>query len=216
VNRLRPRLLVLVLAVFVLLLGAASCGIPSDDQPRAIPEGALPEQAREPHGTGTTSTTIRQDSTQNQTIYLVTGSEQQQRLMPVTVGVTVPGDPAQLPQLTLEQLIATRPDDVGLAGQAENKLPSDVRVLDAVVQPDGVLDLNLSSLGVENARLRLAMAQIVFTATDLKTSGIQSVRVSIDGVPAAVPTQSGSADPGTPIMRTDYADLDPQIAQPAE
>ncbi len=85
-----------------------------------------------------------------------------------------------------------------------------------MVQPDGVLDLNLSSLGVENARLRLAMAQIVFTATDLKTSGIQSVRVSIDGVPAAVPTQSGSADPGTPIMRTDYGISILRSTQPAE
>jgi spore germination protein GerM len=205
-----------VLAVSVLPLGAAGCGIPSDDEPRAIPEGAVPEQAREPRGSGSTSTTIRPDATQDHTIYLVTGSEQQQRLQPVTVGVTVPGDPAQLPRLTIERLIATRPDDVGLAGQATNQLPSDVRVLDATVQPDGVLDLNLSSLGVENARLRLAMAQIVFTATDLKTSGITSVRVSIDGVPAAVPTQSGSAEPGAPIMKTDYGDLDPQVAQPTE
>ena len=88
-------------------------------------------------------------------------------------------------------------------------------MLDAVVQPDGVLDLNLSSLGVENARLRLAMAQIVFTATDLKISGITSVRISIDGQPAAVPTQSGSADPGASIMRSDYGDLDPLVDQPA-
>lgn len=211
---LSPRLL--VLAVLALLMFAASCGIPSDDEPRAIPEGAVPEQAREPRGSGSTSTTIRPDLTQDQTIYLVTGTEQAQRLQPVSVGVTVPGDPGQLPRLTIEKLIATRPEDVGLAGTATNQLPSDVRVLDAVVQPDGVLDLNLSSLGVENARLRLAMAQIVFTATDLTTSGITSVRVSIDGVPAAVPTQSGSAEPGAPIMKTDYGDLDPQVDKPAE
>ena len=210
-RRLSPRLL--VLAVFVLFLFAASCGIPSDDEPRAIPEKALPEQAVEPPGSGSTSTVIPAD-TQDQTIYLVTGSEQQQRLQPVTVGVTVAADRAQLPRLTIEKLIATRPVDVGLAGTATNQLPSDVRVLDAMVQPDGVLDLNLSSLGVENARLRLAMAQIVFTATDLKISGINSVRISIDGQLAAVPTQSGSADPGASIMRSDYSDLDPLVDQP--
>jgi spore germination protein GerM len=213
VTRLSAR----VLAVLVVVaFGAAACGIPSDDEPRAIPEQAVPEQARQPRGTGSTSTTVRPSATQDQTLYLVGGTDQQQKLVPVSVPVVVPGDPTALPRVTIEKLINTRPEDVGLAGQVTNQLPSDVQVLDATVQPDGVLNLNLSSLGVENARLRLAMAQIVFTATDLKTSGIQSVRVSIDGQAASVPTQSGSADPGTPITKNDYADLDPQLQQPSE
>jgi hypothetical protein len=205
-----------VTIVVAVLLGAAACGIPSDDEPRAIPEGALPEQAREPRGTGTTSTTSRTGSTLDQTLYLVTAEDAQDRLVPFAGPVPAPTDPSQLPRLTLEALIETRPENVGLAGVATNQLPSDVRVIDAIVQPDGVLNLNLSSPGVEGARLRLAMAQIVFTATDLKSSGITSVRVSFDGVPAAVPTQSGSADPGTPVTKNDYADLDPQITLPAE
>ena len=49
------------------------------------------------------------------------------------------------------------------------------------MQPDGVLNIDLSSLGIESSRLRLAIAQIVFTATDLRSSGITSVLVSIDG-----------------------------------
>jgi spore germination protein GerM len=202
-----------VTIVVAVLIGAAACGIPSDDEPRSIPEGALPEQVREP---GTTSTTSRTGSTLEQTLYLVTADEAQDRLVPLAGQVASPTDPSQLPRLTLEALIQTRPENVGLAGVATNQLPSDVRVIDAVVQPDGVLNLNLSSLGIEGARLRLAMAQIVFTATDLKSSGITSVRVSIDGVPAAVPTQSGSADPGTAVTKDDYADLDPQITLPAE
>ncbi len=212
-NRTAARVLVVVLAV---VFGAAACGIPSDDQPRAIPEQAVPEQARQPRGTGTTSTTVRPSATQDQILYLVGGPDQQQKLVPVSVPVVVPGDPTALPRVTIEKLINTRPEDVGMAGQVTNQLPSDVQVLDAVVGADGVLDLNLSSPGVENARLRLAMAQIVFTATDLKSSGITSVRVSFDGTPIVVPTQTGSADPGTPITKADYADLDPQLQQPAE
>jgi spore germination protein GerM len=207
------RVLIVVAAV---LIGAAACGIPSDDEPRSIPEGALPEQAREPRGTGTTSTTSRTGSTQQQTLYLVTADEAQDRLVAFTGEVPAPTDPSQLPRLTLEALIQTRPENVGLAGVATNQLPSDVRVIDAIVQPDGVLNLNLSSLGIESSRLRLAMAQIVFTATDLKSSGITSVRVSIDGEPAAVPTQSGNAESGAPVSKLDYASLDPQIALPAE
>ena len=88
-------------------------------------------------------------------------------------------------------------------------------MLDAVVQPDGVLDLNLSSLGVENARLRLAMAQIVFTATDLKTQRHQQ-RPRLDRRPARGGTDAvGNAEPGASIMRSDYGDLDPLVDQPA-
>ena len=107
-------------------------------------------------------------------------AEAEERLVPFP-GQVLSADPSQLPRLTLEALIQTRPENVGLAGVATNQLPSDVQVIDANVQPDGVLNLNLSSLGIESSRLRLAMAQIVFTATDLKSSGINSVRVSIDG-----------------------------------
>lgn len=191
--------------------GMAACGIPSDDHPRAIPEQGLPTQAVEPRGTGSTSTTAAPNATQVQTLYLVGGSDQQQRLIPVSVAVPVPADPGLLPRATIEKLIATRPEDVDKTGQATNQLPSDVQVLSAEVQPDGVLDLDLSDLGVENARLRLALAQIVFTATDLKLNGITGVRVSIGGVPAQVPTQSGSVEPGTVLTKADYPDLDPQV-----
>ena len=203
-----------VIVVAAVLIGAAACGIPSDDEPRSIPEGALPEQVREPGGTGATSTTSRTGATSEQTLYLVS-AEAEERLVPFP-GQVLSADPSQLPRLTLEALIQTRPENVGLAGVATNQLPSDVQVIDANVQPDGVLNLNLSSLGIESSRLRLAMAQIVFTATDLRSSGINSVRVSIDGELAAVPTQSGNADPGTPVSKSDYADLDPQITLPAE
>ena len=73
--------------------------------------------------------------------------------------------------------------------------------------------LNLPSLEPKG---RLAMAQIVFTATDLKTLCINAVRLFVNGATASVPTQSGSADAGTRVMRSDYADLDPQLQQPAE
>jgi spore germination protein GerM len=207
-----------VLAV-VLVVGAAAsavaCGIPSDDHPRAIPEAAVPQQAR---GSGTSSTTLPPNGqTQSQTIYLVGGSTEQPRLVAVSVPVPAQTDPSLLAQATIQRLIETRPEDLGRSGET-NQIPSSVRVLGATVGSDGVLELNLADAlsQVESARLRLAMAQIVFTATDLKTSGINSVRVLINGQPASVPTQSGSAEAGQPVMRSDYPDLDPQLPQPSE
>lgn len=209
----------ILLVLVAIALGASACGIPSDDEPRAIPEQAVPEQAREPRGTGTTASTASPNAqTQDQTIYLVGGSTEQPRLVAVSVPVAALTDPSQLAQATIQQLISTRPEDVGQSGMATNQIPSSVEVLGATVGSDGVLELNLTdSLSqVESARLRLAMAQIVFTATDLKASGINAVRLLVNGQTASVPTQGGSADAGQPVSRSDYADLDPLLPQPAE
>src|SRR5690606_5193084 len=143
----------------------AACGLPSDDEPRAIPEDALDEQVAGPRATNPPPSRPSTPTTQ-QAVYLVTGTSPE-RLIPAPVPVEQPSNPALLPRLVIEALVHTRPADVGLAGIAINQLPSDVAVLDATVQPDGVLDLNLSALGIEGANLRLAMAQIVYTATEL-------------------------------------------------
>jgi spore germination protein GerM len=200
-------------------IGASGCGIPSDEQPRAIPEAAVPEQAREPRGTGTTaSTALPSTPTQEQMIYLVGGSPEQPRL--VQTGVQVPSstDAGTLAANTIQQLIGTRPEDVGLAGNATNQIPSSVQVVSARIQPAGVLDLDLTLelSQVESERLRLAIAQIVFTATEPPTSGISGVRFFINGAEGTVPTGSGSSTEGQPVSRADYAEFDPQLQPPAE
>jgi len=186
-------------------LAAGACGISSDDQPRAIPDPALPEQVLEPRGEDTPTTSSPAGTSQQETIYFVTGPDTQERLVPAEVSIEGPVDPAQLPRRVIDRLIQTRPEDVGLAGTATNKLPSDVQVLDAVRQPDGVLDLNLTQLGIEGASLRLAMAQIVFTATDL--TNINSVRIFIDGNAASVPTPQGDVE--GPVSPSNYGNLNP-------
>lgn len=210
------RTVLAIVAAVATAMGAVACSIPSDDQPRAIPEAAVPEQAR---GSDSSSTTVSPSGqTQAQTIYLVGGSTEQPRLVPVSVPVPAQSDPSLRAQATIQRLIATRPEDVGRAGTVTNQIPSSVQVLGATVGNDGVLELNLTEplSQVESARLRLAVAQIVFTATDLKTSGINSVRLLINGQPASVQTQSGSTEAGQPVLRADYPDLDPQLPQPSE
>lgn len=205
--------------VIAVVFGAVACGIPSDDEPRAIPEAAVPEQAREPRGAGTSSTTaLPSAQTQEQMIYLVGGSTEAPRLVQTGVQVVGSTDPSTLAKNTIEQLISTRPEDVGQSGMATNQIPSSVEVLGARVGADGVLDLDLTEelAQVESERLRLAIAQIVFTATEPATSGINAVRVLINGAGITVPTQSGSSTAGQPVSRTDYANFDPQLPLPAE
>ena len=76
-------------------------------------------------------------------------------------------DLADLPRQVIEQLIAQQPKASSGGSDLTNAIPPTSQVLNATVDGD-VLDLDLSDLGqVESSRQRLAVAQIVFTATAL-------------------------------------------------
>jgi hypothetical protein len=205
----------LLLALTVLAVVVTGCGIPTDDRPRDIPEQALPPPVRDPRGTSSTTSSTRPSSAQQVQLYFVReagASEAVDRLEPVTAPISAPTNQAELPGLVIEALIGARPEDFGLAGGAVNAIPSDTQVLEATVT-DGVLDLDLTALGIDQPRLGLAMAQIVFTVCEGITSmDINAVRFSFDGELASVPTEAGTVQPGTAVSPSDY----PQLAQPSE
>jgi hypothetical protein len=205
----------LLLALTVLAVVATGCGIPSDERPRDIPEQALPPPVRDrARGTSTTSST-RPNSSQQVQLYFVReagASQAADRLEAVTAPIAAPTNQAELPRLVIDELIGARPEDFGLTAGAVNALPSETQVLNATVT-DGVLDLDLTDLGIDNPRLRLAIAQLVFTACEGITSmDINAVRFSFDGEPASVPTEAGSVQPGTAVSPSDY----PALALPSE
>ncbi|WP_334142783.1 GerMN domain-containing protein [Rhabdothermincola sp.] len=194
------------------VLAAAACGIPADEEPRSIPVEALPANLSEQQAT--TTTVVDEASAQRETIYLVhTGTAPGgagESLEPVSISLRNP-EPDQLPRLVIERLIATKPDQIGLPGLT-NPVPADTKVLDARVS-DGVLDLDLSAslANIESALQRLALAQIVFTATDITSLPISSVRFRIDGQPVAVPVEVGTAPAGQPVSRNDYPRFKAQV-----
>jgi spore germination protein GerM len=194
------------------VLAAAACGIPADEEPRSIPVEALPANLSEQQAT--TTTVLDEASAQRETIYLVhTGTAPGgagESLEPVSISLRNP-EPDQLPRLVIERLIATKPDQIGLPGLT-NPVPADTKVLDARVS-DGVLDLDLSAslANIESALQRLALAQIVFTATDITSLPISSVRFRIDGQPVAVPVEVGTAPAGQPVSRNDYPRFKAQV-----
>ncbi len=114
-------------------------------------------------------------------------------------------DLADLPRLAIEQLIVQQATTSGSGSDLTNTIPPDTQVLDAKVDGN-VLDLDLSALGqVESTRQRLAVAQIVFTATAL--DGINGVRFWIDGEPASVSLETHASEVGQVITPGDYPSL---------
>jgi spore germination protein GerM len=201
---IRPSRLVPIAALaLVAAVLLTSCGIPGDAKARPIDRDALPPQLV----SNPTTTPPSGPSVLNQdiTLYLVSTTNDTERLMPITAQIANVANQADLPRLVIEQLIAQQPKPNGVGADETNAIPATVTVLNATVS-DHVLDLDLSDLGsVELTRQRLAAAQIVFTATEL--AGVESVRFWIDGQPGAVPLDDEASTAGQAISRSDYPSL---------
>ena len=127
--------------------------------------------------------------------------------MAVRREVAVPEDTADLPRVVAEALIAAGPDELGRADLV-NALPSDVQVRSAVVGDDGVLDLDLTNLGnVESSLQRLAVAQLVFTLTDLTRPPGQRRAVLHRRRGGRGASRRRVAPAGTPVSRDDEPPL---------
>jgi len=213
-GRLRPRVrrpaavltAVLVVTTMAVLVG---CGVPSDDKPREISRDALGPPLKDRTLTTAAAGGAPGTPTHAETGYLVHTSDvsdtgDTERLEAVPIDVANPTEQGNLVTLVIERLIALTPDQLGLTGLV-NAVPSDTKVRSATVTPDGVLQLDLANLGnIESSLQRLAVAQLVFTATGIESEGIRSVVFSIDGQPTAVPTETGTATAGTAVSRADY------------
>lgn len=196
----RLRLLLGLLSVLVLAAGA--CGVPTDGGPRALPEGAVPPEllAIDPITTTSTvpvgfSTTVR--------IYLVGGPVGSERLVSVERAVQTPATAERvLDQLTL----GPTPDETE-RGLRSALLPG-TRVNSVLVESSiAVVDLVEQAIAVIGTDYILALAQLVYTATELQSVG--AVRFTVDGRRASVPTGTGEETP-TPVGRAAYAAYGPR------
>jgi spore germination protein GerM len=201
-----PRRLLLGLVAASVVLGA--CGIPEDSKPREISRDDLAPELIDPASTGTS---LADDvASRFVTVFLVQGSDTGgDALVEVRREVAIPEEMDDLPRVVADALISASPEELGRADLV-NAVPSDVQVRSAVIGPDGVLDLDLTNLGnVDGMLQRLAVAQFVYTLTDLTVPQISAVRFSIDGQTVAVPLEGGVAAPGTPVSRAEAPSLLP-------
>ncbi|HVN50238.1 MAG TPA: GerMN domain-containing protein [Acidimicrobiales bacterium] len=196
-----PRLLVAAAALSAVVLSA--CGIPVDHAPRLLARSDLPGALV----SGTSTTEVHEHGQMAEVrIFLVGAVGSNPVMRPVETLVPEANSMVSQAKAVLGALIAYLPSP--RTSGLSNAIPSNVHILDASLQGD-VLDLDLSQidLSVQSTLLRLAFAQMVFTATDL--DGIDFVRFSIEGAPIQVQIDSGTSSTGAAISQADYHQLAP-------
>lgn len=181
----------IVALTFVALAALAGCSIQPDASPNDLPEeraNVFGEPATGDEAAGANR------------IYLLAPPdvEAPQRLR------SVQRDVPPTPISVLESLFAG-PNADERDAQLDTAIPADVELLDA--RPVGQLltvDLNDAFDDLTPDGLRLAVAQIVSTATDI--DGVQSVQLRIDGQPRVWPLGNGELT-DRPLTKYDYPGL---------
>jgi spore germination protein GerM len=186
---------------------AAGCGIPADDGPRAISQEQRPDRG------GDSLDNAAGGATDMATLYFTRFDGDRTLIVPVEVPVPVDAatstpDPANV----LETLLIGRTEDSAAAEGLQTKIPPDTALASPpVLQPDGTLDVDLTS-GVFDTQAdgaRLAYGQIACTADAL--AGVEAVRFRVEGEPLRAPDGDGQSTE-LPVTCDSYANL---LAPPA-
>lgn len=180
----------------LLLLSTLGCGIPRDPEPRELSAEDVPFGLLSPATTQTTSD-VEEPAT-SAVVYLL----RDDRLVAVQRQVEAPVSPAGL-LLALLEGPSTGEAEAGF----RTAISSETRIRD-VTSAAGVVTVALSRQFVEvtGQDQILALAQIVFTATEVPGAG--AVRFRLDGEPVEIPRADGTLT-SAPLTRADYAALAP-------
>ncbi len=184
----RPRQRRLTVAILVLVVGLAGCGVPVDRSPSALPRKGVPFGLLQPSTRSTTTTSPQSPVQATVQIYLVTSSNHL-----FAVARTVPA--AQQSLATVLAALVHGPTNTEAALGLESAVPAQTVVLGATIGSDDVATVNLGgTFGqlVGQAQIQ-AVAQIVFTAAALP--GVSGVTFELAGKPVYVPTATGAQVP---------------------
>ena len=159
-------------------LGAAGCGIPTDEGPRAISRENVPDEVVD-----ATSEATASQPTVTTGIYLVQSPEDP-RLVQVDRRVQAGSPPAGPdPAAVLETLLTATANPREQADGITNLIPQDTRLASQPELARGtlVVDLTQEIYDVEGENQRAAFGQIVCTADALE--GVDAVRFQVEGEP---------------------------------
>ena len=176
------------------LLVAAGCGVPEDDDPQALTPEEVPFDLLSTPTTTTEPVEVLPPS-RRANLFFVNGDGE------VTAVSREVAD--QSAEAAIEALLAT--DTSGLDPGLTSNIPPETTLLD-ITQDDDMLTVDLSEQfgDVVGGGFRSAVAQIVFTATELED--IVSVAFRVDGERITVPDEDGAAQ-SAPVTRNDYDSL---------
>ncbi len=186
---------VVVLAALVAV--ASACGIPADDEPRAIPRDNVPSGVIDDE----TGSSVPEGETVDARIYLVRSSEEDRQLVEVEREAA-----AATPAGVLEALFGVTIDDAEAARGITTLIPSDTGLASPPELSNGTLtvDLTESISTVQGASLSAAFGQIVCTADAL--SDVERVRFEVGGRPTdAIDGDGAGAE--DPVRCQDYDSL---------
>jgi hypothetical protein len=200
------RALVLALALLV-----GGCGVPTGDEPQAIPSSEVPYGLADPRPASSAPSTAVPVETPSQ-VFLVGADE-------VLVGVPreVEGTTTSERLADLLAQLATGPSAAEREEQLSTLLTPDVRLsVTGLEQRTATIDIGQPTGAPSGAASRRAVAQLVLTATSLQ--GVDAVQLTIDGDPVEAPLPTGALT-SAPLRAADYAVFltapEPPAAAPA-
>lgn len=177
------------------LIGLAACGVQPDSSPRDLPEAeqvlSIADPAADPDASGADR------------IFLIAPGEE--RLLR-----SVQREAASA--FDLIHLLLQGPNEAEVQAQYDTAIPSTTQLLSTRTQGQ-VLTVNLTTDidALDSQTLMQAIAQIVYTATELDT--VEAVQIEIEGEPLSAPTPGGNTKSG-PVRVFDYPNSI-QTSQPA-
>lgn len=172
----------------VVVLGVVGCSIQPNSAPRDVPEAQRPQLDNEPDA-GQAIGTGR--------VFLVTGGSAEARLRSVPREAE-PGAP-------IIQSLLDGPNEGELDDGLQTALPSGLELLSArSIGTTMTIDLSDEVLNLNSAQLRVAIAQLVFTASEIE--GVDDVRILVEGTSRTWPDGRGTLR-SSPLSVYDFPDV---------
>jgi len=181
-----------------LALASAACGVPNDDQPRALDKRNVPFQLMAPTAEPTTTTVPGLfTATTRVTVYL---ADAEGFLKATTREVAAP---PTIGRVVGALLAGPTPDE---ASTLHSAITADTRLLAVQGPSDGLVTVDLSDemLAITGRQQILALAQVVFTLTSLPN--VDRVLFEFEGEPREVPNGDGKLS-AAPLGRMSYRQL---------
>ncbi len=180
--------------VTMLTVLAAACGIPASGGPTVIAKADVPFDLLSPAGPSTATPTLPPAVTVSELIFLVAPTN---TLVPVSRNIQIPATLTEILGALLDGPTAAESE----SGYQTFLTGRQIRVSAKVSNGIATIDFSATPVQLVGANQTLAIAQVVFTAT--QQPGVTGVMFQIAGQPTDVPTASGAEVPG-PVDRTSY------------
>jgi spore germination protein GerM len=203
---MRTRLMTTALAA--LAVGAAACGVSTNEEPQPIPRENVPGDLLEVEEGPIDDVELDEDNSQLiQVWFLIEDDEGAVQLHALDRRVLYPARAA----VRIDELFATgrNPSEEEREQGISSAIPPNSRLTALPTQDGTVLEVNLTNdfYGRGGNNFMRAVAQLVFTVTEIPN--VEAVRfVNEEGERIAVPDDGGESHED-PVGRDDYATLDP-------